>query len=95
MGGAAFVTGQALGRTWRPVWQIIPYGLLFGVADRFLTYALFDGALLTLAGYAINTVVICVIGLFAYRITQVKMMVTQYPWLYERAGLFSWRDRAG
>ena len=30
----------------------------------------------------------------AYQVTRARWMVTQYPWLYERAGLFSWREKA-
>jgi hypothetical protein len=26
--------------------------------------------------------------------TQARKMVKQYPWLYERSGLFSWRERS-
>jgi hypothetical protein len=26
-------------------------------------------------------------------VTKARKMVCQYPWLYERSGLFSWRDR--
>ena len=29
------------------------------------------------------------------RITQARKMVTQYPWIYERNGLFGWRLKAG
>ncbi len=43
---AAAMTGQALARNWRPVWQVVPYALLLGAGDRFLLFALFDGALL-------------------------------------------------
>ena len=42
-GGAAFMTGQALAGTWRPLWQIVPYGLLLAAADRFFSWGLFDG----------------------------------------------------
>jgi len=31
---------------------------------------------------------------YAYRLTQAHKMVAQYPWLYERAGLFAWREKA-
>ncbi len=42
-GGCAFMTGQALATTWRPLWQVIPYALMLGAADRFLGFALFGG----------------------------------------------------
>ena len=92
-GGTAFMAGQALAVTWRPVWQVYPYCLLLGFADRFLTYALFEGKLLILSGYIIDTLILTLICLLAYRITQVRKMVSQYPWLYERAGWFFWRER--
>lgn len=92
MGGAGFLAGQALGATWRPVWQVILYGLLLGAADRFLTFALFQGKLLSPGGFIIDTAVIIAIALLAYRFTRARKMVSQYPWLYERNGLFSWRE---
>lgn len=95
MGFAAFMTGQALANNWRPVWQAVVYAALLGVADRFLSYALFKGHLLSLAAYALDTAVLATIALFAYRITQARKMVSQYPWLYDRAGLFSWRMKSG
>ncbi len=93
MGGAGYLTGQALARGWRPVWQVVGYGVLLGFADRFLTFSLFDGALLTPVGFAIDTTVILAFALLGYRITFVAKMVVQYPWLYRRSGLLNWRER--
>ena len=90
---AAFMTGQALANTWRPVWQAIFYAVLLGFADRFLTFALFEGELLSLTGYVIDTVVLIAIALFAYRLGRARKMVSQYPWLYDRVGLFGWREK--
>lgn len=92
-GGCAFMTGQALASGWRPVRQVVLYGLLLGAGSRFLSFALFDGELLSIIGYGVNTVVLTAIGLAAYRLTQARRMVSQYPWLYERIGPFSWRER--
>jgi hypothetical protein len=93
MGGAAYMTGQALGATWRPLWMMFLYCLLLGCADRFLTFALFQGALFSLAGYALDTAVITAIGFTAFRLTRARKMGTQYPWLYQRSGPFSWSAR--
>lgn len=93
MGFAAYMTGYAMAQTWKPAWHALAYALLLGAADRFLAYALFDGALLSAPGYVIDTTVLVAITLFAHRVTRVQRMVSQYPWLYRRAGLFSWRDR--
>ena len=93
MGGAGYLMGQALARGWRPIWQVAGYGLLLGFADRFLTFALFDGALLTPLGYVIDTAVIVALAMVGYRITLAAKMVAQYPWLYRRAGPMNWREK--
>jgi branched-chain amino acid transport system ATP-binding protein len=93
MGGCAFMTGQALAATWRPAWQALPYGLLLGCGDRFLVFALFQGRLTSLPGYMVDALLLVGIALTAYRLTRARQMVTQYPWIYERTGLFSWRER--
>lgn len=92
-GGAAFMMGQALGETWRPVWQVLVYTCLLGVADRLLGFLLFSRSLLSVPGYLFDTAILVAITLVAYRLTRVNKMVHQYPWLYERAGLFGWRGR--
>lgn len=91
-GFCAYMTGQALAGTWRPQWQIVPYMLLLGAADRFLTFALFEGPLLSFQGYVIDTAVLFVISLLAHRKTRAAKMVAQYPWQYTRTGLFSWAE---
>ena len=93
MGFAAFMTGQALANTWRSIWQVVGYAILLGFADRFLTWGLFDGELLSLSGYLIDTLVLMLIGAGAYRLTQARKMVAQYPWIYQRTGPFTWREK--
>jgi GR25 family glycosyltransferase involved in LPS biosynthesis len=93
LGFAAYMTGYAMAQTWKPAWHAVAYALLLGGADRFLAYALFEGELLSPLGYLLDTAVLVAIALFAYRLTRAERMVNQYPWLYERAGLFHWRDR--
>ncbi len=83
-----------MAETWRPLWHALPYTVLLAAGARFLTYALFEGALLSLSGYVITLVILLAICLAAYRMTQARRMVVQYPWLYERAGLFGWRDKS-
>lgn len=94
-GGAAFLTGQALAATWRPAWHMVPYGLLLAAANRFFSWGLFGGTLLSLSGFVVDAAVIVAIGLFAFRLTRAWRMTAQYPWLYERSGLLSWRARTG
>ena len=92
-GGAALATGRALARHWRPAWQTLPYAALLGLGDRFLLYALFDGELVSASGYAIGALILLLLALLAYRLTLVRGMVRQYPWLHESAGPLSWRRR--
>ena len=84
MGGAAFLMGRALAKTWRLVWWVVPYSLLLGLVDRFLVFALFEGELLSVFEYIEDTCVILFIGLLAYRLYFVSMLVNQYPWIYRR-----------
>ena len=93
-GGAAFMMGEALAQTWRPIWHNVAYGILLGLADRFLVFALFKGELLSVTGFIVGTAVIVGLALVAYRLARARRMVTQYPWLYERAGPFAWRERS-
>lgn len=93
MGGCAFMTGQAVAATWRPLWQAVPYALLLGIGDRFVTYALFQGDLFLIAGYILDTLWLFVVLSFSYRVTRARQMTSQYPWLYERAGLMGWRSK--
>ncbi len=92
-GFCAYMTGQAIANTWRPLWQLFVYGALLAAAARFLTYALFDGPLLSIEAFAVACVVCWTIALVAFRLTRARKMVVQYPWLYERVGLFGWRSR--
>ena len=92
-GGAAFLTGQTLAQSWRPGWQLLPAALLLAAADRFLLYALFAAELASLGGFLIAAATLGAILLAAYHLTRARKMVQQYPWLYERQGPFSWRER--
>ena len=92
-GLAAFLMGQALAATWRPISHCIIYAALLAVGDRFLVYALFDGPLLSISGYLVHGATLAVIAILAYRLTRAHKMVAQYPWLYERVGPLSWREK--
>jgi hypothetical protein len=93
MGFAAYMTGRATGLGWKPAWHVLAYAMLLGFADRFLAFALFDGSLLSLSAYLIDTATLAGISLAAWRLGLARKMVSQYPWLYERAGPFAWRER--
>jgi len=92
-GFAAYMTGQALANTWQPVWKVVPYGVMLALGDRFLIFALFDGELLSLTGVVIDAMALIALTALSYRLIHVRKMVSQYPWLYETAGPFNWRER--
>ena len=98
MGGAAFLTGQAVAATWRPRWQAALYCALLALSGRFLSLSLFYGdpffqPLTWLYGGIVDSVALVPIGLFAYAVTRASWMTRQYPWLYERSGLFTYREK--
>ena len=93
IGGAALLTGRALALTWRPGWQVVLSCLGLGVVDRFFIFALFGGPLTSVSGYVLDTLVILAIGMFSYRIFYVSAVVRQYPWLFIRTSLFSYKPR--
>jgi hypothetical protein len=92
-GLTGFAVGQAVANNWQSPWLTVWYCALLGAFERFLLYALFNGELLSLLGYILDTAMILGFALLGYRVTQVKNMVTQYPWLYERAGPLFWREK--
>jgi hypothetical protein len=89
-GAAAWQTGQAVAKTWGEIWKLVAYCLLLGVAVRFLHYALFQGTLLSLKYYAVDTAIVLAAGFLGWRIKRAAQMATQYPWEYRRAGPFGW-----
>ena len=92
-GFTAFLMGQAIAETWRPAWQNIAFGFLLALGNHFVDCSLFEKDWLSFTHYLLDAVWIIVVSLFAYRVTMARKMVTQYPWLYERASLLSWRER--
>lgn len=93
IGPAAFAAGHAVALTWRPWPQIVFYSALLSATLRFLDYALANGELWSLAGFGLGWAVQLAIAAFAYRLTQARQMVRQYPWLYRRKGLLGWHER--
>ena len=94
-GLCAWLAGQAAARGWRSMQVALGYSVLIALADRFLLFALRDASLLDPAGFAIALLIFPSIAALAFRWNQVDMMVSQYPWLYERAGPLAWRAVPG
>jgi hypothetical protein len=91
-GGAAWLSGRAIARAWRPQWQVGLVAVALGAAARFFHFALFHGELLSPASYGCDALIFLVVGLVAWRATRAGQMVRQYPWLYARAGPLRWRE---
>jgi hypothetical protein len=94
IGGAAIMTGRALADGWKSPWQVVAACLGLALVNRFLVYALFEGELLSLSGLIIDFIVLTALALLAHRLTMVHKMVAQYPWRYERASLWTYREKA-
>jgi hypothetical protein len=101
-GGAAWATGHALAMKWRTFREVIAYTCLLGLADRFLHWGLFldqpldvyKGNIASLQYYAVDTAVLLIFSIAAYRFTQTSCMTRQYPWMYRRTGPFTWTQRS-
>jgi hypothetical protein len=92
-GGAAALAGRAIAATWRPWWQVVVYALILGAATRFIRFALFDGTLLSVHYYAVDTVICLAAAFVGFRAARAAQMVTQYRWINVADGPLRWRRR--
>ncbi len=92
-GGAAWMSGRAIARGWKPGWRAALWMLPLGFAVRFIHFALGEGTLLSLHYLAVDTAVLIAFTLLSHRRTRSKQMVRQYPWRFVRAGWLGWRLR--
>lgn len=103
-GGAAFLAGRALARSWRPFGRVMFYMLFLGAAVRFLHWGLFldatlaswremQGTLLSPHYYAVDTLLLMCAAALGFRLERARQMTSQYRWIYLRTGPLSWRKR--
>ncbi len=92
-GWTAIATGNGVAWRWQSAWQVVAYCGLLAAAERFIDHALAGGELLSLGGFVVSFVILTAIGLAAWRLVQARLMVMQYPWLYEPDGPFGWREK--
>ena len=107
-GGGGFHDGPGAGRHLAAVVaDRCPIAPCLALGNHFLGFALFDGAFFidslfskgapplseAILEYVIDFVVILAFAGLGFRLTQVRKMAAQYPWLYERVGPFSWREK--
>jgi len=93
-GGAAWLAGRAIALTWRSWWQVVAYSLILGLAVRFIHFSLFNGTLLSLHYYLIDSPICLAFGILGFRVARVKQMVEHYHWLNEASGPLRWRRKA-
>jgi len=103
-GGAAFLAGRALARSWKPFARVAFYMLLLGLAVRFMHWGLFmdatyaswremQGTLFSLRYYVVDTLVLIGMAALGYRLERARQMTTQYGWIYQRTSPLTWRKR--
>jgi hypothetical protein len=92
MGSCAALIGMKLARQWQPARNVVPYALALGLIDRLLGHTLFSGDLLSAPGFAIDTYVILMTALLAYHRVLGRLLVRQYPWMYQHFLFFGWRS---
>jgi hypothetical protein len=92
-GGAAFLAGRGLARSWKPFPRIFFYMALLAGAARFFHFALFDAKLLSPYYYLVTYAVLLIAASLGFRVMRTTQMVTQYRWLYRRTSPLTWRDR--
>jgi hypothetical protein len=93
-GGGAFMAGKALASGWKSIPRLLFYMLIFTAGLRFLHYALFEGTLTSPLYFVSHGLVVMAAALLGYRTKRASQMTTQYPWLYERTGPLSWKNKA-
>ncbi len=93
-GGAAFMAGRSLASGWKPVSLLMIYMIPFTAGLRFLHFALFEETLVSLHYFITDGLIFVASALLGYRLMRVSQMTTQYPWLYERSGPLTWKNKA-
>ena len=92
---AAWRTGKSAANGWGEIWpNVVISTLLLGIGVRFIHHALFNGPMLSLRFYAIDTVILMFFSILAFRHMRAKQMATNYYWLYEKSGPFAWKKKS-
>ena len=94
-GGAAWLSGRAIARSWLTRTRLVIYLLILTFGVRFLHFALFEGHLLTAHYYLVDATVLMALGLLGFQYQRAEQMSRQYSWMYERSGPFTWKAKSG
>lgn len=90
-GGAAWLTGRAVARSWAPLSRLVIYCLLLAAAVRFGHFALFEDALFAPLTSMVEALFLFAVAALGYRHVRKHQMIVQYGWLFAAAGPFGWR----
>jgi len=93
-GGAGWLTGRAIARSWLTNWHLLVYMILLACAVRFIHFSLFEGTLLTAWYYLVDLAVLLIIAFAGKRYTRAGQMGTQYSFAYGRSGPLGWSKRS-
>ncbi|MGP9819093.1 DUF6867 family protein [Salinarimonas sp. NSM] len=94
-GGAAWMSGRAIARSWEPYWQAAAWMLPLGAAARFIHFSLFGGSLLSVQYYVVDTAILMIIAWLGHRVTLAGLMTRQYRFGFEQVSPLTWRARGG
>jgi hypothetical protein len=92
-GGAAWMTGRAIARSWQSGWRLAFYMVLLACAVRFIHFALFHGTLISPWYYAVDLAILLALAFTARRQNRSLLMGRQYQFAFERIAPFGWRRR--
>lgn len=92
-GSAAWATGRAIAKTWRPYFQTVVYTFVLAAAVHFLHFALFGESLSSLHYYFVAWLVVLAAASIGFRRMRVQQMLTQYSFAFERKGPLHWHAR--
>lgn len=92
-GWTAWRTGKSVADSWRSFTTLVPYVLLLGAAMRFVHHALFNGSILAVQYYAVDTIALLLLASAGFRFYRTRQMTEKYYWLYARVTPFSWRAK--
>lgn len=90
MGGwAAWRAGRAIAQAWKPALALVPAALALGLAVRFLHFALFQGTLLSLHFWLVDSACALVFAVLGWRFERAGAMARQYAFAFKKVGPFA------
>lgn len=92
-GGAAFLTGRAVAKSWHASAELIIEVILLTLATRFIHFSLFNGTLTSLHYFVVDLVVLMAIAFLGYQMTRSKQISRQYNFMYKRRSLLGWEPK--